>query len=206
MADTMTKAQRHAVMSHIRSRDTKPEKLLRSLVHRQGFRFRICRKDLPGRPDLVLRRHRTCVFVHGCFWHRHAGCRLASMPKDNADYWQAKFERNQARDRANVRELLALGWNVVVVWECRLRHFGEADLERLCQLIREGGSLAEPRLAVIGGTPEEFGQPARPASQAGSAQMRAETGTEAGSEAGGGEARRRSGGDRSCRSTFPPPR
>ena len=184
MADTMTKAQRHAVMSHIRSRDTKPEKLLRSLVHRQGFRFRICRKDLPGRPDLVLRRHRTCVFVHGCFWHRHAGCRLASMPKDNADYWQAKFERNQARDRANVRELLALGWNVVVVWECRLRHFGEADLERLCQLIREGGSLAEPRLAVIGGTPEEFGQPARPASQAGSAQMRAETGTEAGSEAG----------------------
>ncbi|MBQ2476591.1 MAG: DNA mismatch endonuclease Vsr, partial [Desulfovibrio sp.] len=88
MADTMTKAQRHAVMSHIRSRDTKPEKLLRSLVHRQGFRFRICRKDLPGRPDLVLRRHRTCVFVHGCFWHRHAGCRLASMPKDNADYWQ----------------------------------------------------------------------------------------------------------------------
>ena len=157
MADTMTKAQRHAVMSHIRSRDTKPEKLLRSLPHRRGFRFRLCRRDLPGKPDLVLRRHRTCIFVHGCFWHRHAGCRLASMPKDNADYWQAKFERNQARDRAGIAELLRLGWNVVVVWECRLRRLDEADLERLCALVREGGSLARPRLAVIGGTPEEFG-------------------------------------------------
>ncbi|MBQ1846060.1 MAG: DNA mismatch endonuclease Vsr, partial [Desulfovibrio sp.] len=98
MADTMTKAQRHAVMSHIRSRDTKPEKLLRSLVHRQGFRFRICRKDLPGRPDLVLRRHRTCVFVHGCFWHRH-GCGNGTMPKSNVSFWMQKWSRNVKRDK-----------------------------------------------------------------------------------------------------------
>ena len=171
-------------MAKIRSRDTKPEVWLRKQMFARGYRYRKNVSNVPGHPDIWLAKYGTAVFVHGCFWHRHAGCRLASMPKDNAGYWQAKFERNQARDRANVRELLALGWNVVVVWECRLRHFGEADLERLCQLIREGGSLAEPRLAVIGGTPEEFGQPARPASQAGSAQMRAETGTEAGSEAG----------------------
>ncbi len=105
-------------MSRIRGRDTKPEVAVRSVLHSLGFRFRLHRKDLPGRPDIVLARHQTVVFVHGCFWHRHARCRFAYRPKSNIAFWSQKFRSNVVRDRRDRRHLHGLGWRVVVVWEC----------------------------------------------------------------------------------------
>lgn len=105
-------------MSRIRGRDTRPEKAVRSLLHRMGFRFRLHRRDLPGSPDIVLPRLRTVIFVHGCFWHRHPGCRYAYTPRTRKSFWNAKFAANRARDRRHVRELRSLGWRVVTVWEC----------------------------------------------------------------------------------------
>jgi DNA mismatch endonuclease (patch repair protein) len=115
-------------MSRIRDRDTKPELALRSLLHRLGYRFRLHRKELPGRPDIVLPKYRSVIFVHGCFWHRHSGCRYAYTPKSRVEFWQNKFETNQVRDRSKRRELFELGWRVLVVWECETRDM--ATLER----------------------------------------------------------------------------
>jgi DNA mismatch endonuclease (patch repair protein) len=95
-----------------------PERLVRSALHRVGYRFRLHRKNLPGKPDIVLPKHRTVVFVHGCFWHRHKGCRCAYTPKSRVAFWSAKFESNVERDRRNAREHRRLGWKVVTVWEC----------------------------------------------------------------------------------------
>ncbi len=105
-------------MSRIRGKDTKPEMRVRSLIHRMGFRFRLHRKDLPGKPDIVLPAYETVVFVHGCFWHRHPGCRFAYTPKSRVDFWQTKFRRNVERHREVTAELEELGWRVVVIWEC----------------------------------------------------------------------------------------
>jgi len=107
------------MMSGIRGRDTKPEKLVRSFLHRAGLRFRL-HASLPGKPDLVFPKHRTVVFVHGCFWHRHAGCRYATTPSSNAEFWQAKFDANVARDSRVARQLRKEGWRVFVVWSCRI--------------------------------------------------------------------------------------
>jgi DNA mismatch endonuclease (patch repair protein) len=107
-------------MSRIRGRDTKPELAVRSVLHRLGYRFRLHVSDLPGRPDIVLPRHRTVVLVHGCFWHRHAGCRFCYVPKTRADFWRRKFEGNVERDRVVRRELRKIGWRVMVVWECEI--------------------------------------------------------------------------------------
>ena len=118
MVDRLTKEHRSWNMSRIRSRDTKPELRVRSLVHRLGYRFRLQVKGLVGRPDLVLPRYHTAVFVHGCYWHRHPGCRFAYQPRSRVEFWQAKFARNVERD-AEVRAALeADGWRVVVIWEC----------------------------------------------------------------------------------------
>jgi len=105
-------------MSRIRGRDTQPEKKVRSALHRAGFRFRLHRKDLPGRPDIVLPKYRTVVFVHGCFWHRHRGCKFAYEPKSRPAFWNEKFRGNVARDRRNASDLRRLGWRVVTIWEC----------------------------------------------------------------------------------------
>lgn len=113
-------------MSRIRGRDTTPERAVRSVLHRMGYRFRLHRPDLPGRPDIVLPRHRTVVLVHGCFWHRHPGCRFAYTPKSRQGFWLAKFASSVERDRRQRRELRRLGWRVVVVWECQT-----SDRERL---------------------------------------------------------------------------
>ena len=120
MADTISKAERSALMARIRGKDTKPEVFVRSALHRAGFRFRLYARGLPGRPDIVLPRHGVVIFVHGCFWHRH-GCALASEPATRRRFWQAKFEANMARDRRNARALRKLGWRVLTVWECALR-------------------------------------------------------------------------------------
>lgn len=107
-------------MGRIQGRDTAPEVQVRSILHRAGYRFRLHRKDLPGRPDIVLSKYRTVVFVHGCFWHRHSGCSNCSMPKSNTEFWEIKFSGNVERDRRNVAKLHESGWNVIIVWECEL--------------------------------------------------------------------------------------
>jgi DNA mismatch endonuclease (patch repair protein) len=112
---------RSALMARIPSRDTGPELLVRKALHAAGLRFRLHRRDLPGTPDIVLPRHRTAVLVHGCFWHQHAGCRLAGHPKTRTAYWNGKFAANLARDRATAAALARLGWRVEIVWECEAR-------------------------------------------------------------------------------------
>lgn len=120
MTDFLTVKERSVRMSRIRSRDTKPEVALRRSLHRLGLRFRLGGTGLPGRPDIVLPRHRTVVFVHGCFWHRHRGCRVATTPKSNTQFWEEKFAGNVERDKRVIGELEARGWKVVVAWECEL--------------------------------------------------------------------------------------
>jgi DNA mismatch endonuclease (patch repair protein) len=121
MADTISVSHRSWNMSRISGRDTGPEITLRSLLHRAGYRFRLHDRNLPGRPDIVLPKHQTAILVHGCFWHRHDGCRNATTPSTRRDFWKAKFEGNVARDRANELHLADLGWRVIVVWECELK-------------------------------------------------------------------------------------
>lgn len=120
MADFLSPQQRSERMARIRSSNTSPELALRRELHRLGLRFTLNNKKLPGKPDLVFPRHGAIVFVHGCFWHRHAGCKVASMPKSNTLFWQEKFDRNVERDTRVVAELERLGWRVFVAWECDL--------------------------------------------------------------------------------------
>lgn len=121
MVDSLSPSERSERMSRIRSRDTKPELVLRKLLHGAGFRFRLCVSDLPGRPDIILPKFRTAIFVQGCFWHRHPRCKVASSPKSNTKFWVEKFKANVRRDRRNCRQLRELGWRVFIVWECQLR-------------------------------------------------------------------------------------
>jgi DNA mismatch endonuclease (patch repair protein) len=131
MADVHNPAQRSFNMSRIRGRDTKPEKLLRSLLHRRGFRFRTNVASLPGKPDIVLPKHRAVVLVHGCYWHRHEGCRFATTPATNAPFWIEKFAGTVARDPQAAEALQENGWRVFVAWECELRREAEATANRL---------------------------------------------------------------------------
>ena len=120
--DTFTAAERAAIMRRIRAKDTKPEMAVRGMVHRLGFRYRLHRADLPGKPDLVFPCRGKVLFVHGCFWHGH-GCRSGrNRPSSNRAYWIPKLDRNKARDVANRRRLRALGWDVLTVWECQLKN------------------------------------------------------------------------------------
>jgi len=130
MADVVNRATRSRMMSGIRGTNTKPELIVRSFLHRHGLRFRLHIRDLPGRPDVVLPKHRVAVFVHGCFWHRHKGCRYATTPRNNAAFWRNKLNGNVLRDTRHTRELTKLGWRVFTVWECEL------DDRRLLRLVR----------------------------------------------------------------------
>ena len=131
MVDVFTKQKRSEVMSRIRGRDTKPELIVRSALHRLGYRFRLFQKHLPGRPDVVLPKYRAAVFVHGCFWHRHADCQFAYTPKSRRRFWLEKFEGNVARDERARIQLTEMGWAVITVWECQTK-----DIERLEGLLR----------------------------------------------------------------------
>lgn len=122
--DKLTPEKRSWTMSRIPSNDTKPELAVRSFLFRQGFRFRLHVKNLPGRPDIVLPKYRTVIEVRGCFWHRHPGCKIATMPASNVDFWQEKFRKNVERDAVNAAKLEKLGWNLIVVWECELKKDG----------------------------------------------------------------------------------
>ena len=123
--DTVDPKKRSEIMSHIRGKNTKPELLIRSLLHRSGFRFRIHRRDLPGNHDIVLPKYKTVIFVHGCFWHQHPGCKQAHQPKSNTEYWRLKLERNICRDERNVLFLKEKGWKAVIIWECEISSFLE---------------------------------------------------------------------------------
>lgn len=142
MADVVDRATRSRMMSGIRGRDTKPEIIVRKFLHAQGFRYRIALKNLPGKPDIVLPKYRTVVFVHGCFWHRHHGCKYAANPSTNKQFWESKFAQNVSRDAA-VRKLLRRdGWRVLVVWECQLR---ESQLRKLAQSIKGTSATCRSR-------------------------------------------------------------
>ncbi len=137
MTDVHSPHQRSFNMSRIRGANTKPEMLVRSLVHQMGFRFRLHRRDLPGKPDLVLPRHRKVIFVHGCFWHCH-NCRFGRVtPKTNADFWREKRSGNAARDRRNLSRLRRDGWKVLVIWECWTRDVEGRVLPRLTAFLQE---------------------------------------------------------------------
>ena len=129
MADRLTPLKRSALMAKIKSKDTGPEMRVRRLAHALGYRFRLHRKDLPGKPDLVFPRLRKAILVHGCFWHRHPGCKQASEPKSRVDFWQAKFLRNMTRDADALMALEILGWDVLVVWECETEGVAGKALE-----------------------------------------------------------------------------
>ena len=141
---------RRRTMRAILGKDTKPEMLLRRMLHRAGYRFRLHCKALPGRPDLVFPSRRKVIEVRGCWWHRHAGCRYCTTPRTRIDYWLPKFSRNQERDAANERALLALGWDILVIWECELSD-GPTGLEKARLFLGEPGLQACPRTGTAAG-------------------------------------------------------
>jgi len=120
--DSLTPAQRSERMSRIKGKNTKPELIVRSLIHRMGYRYRLHGKGLPGRPDLVFTGRRKVIFVHGCFWHRHEGCRLARLPKSRLDFWRPKLEANAERDKEVERRVTELGWKILIIWECEVKN------------------------------------------------------------------------------------
>lgn len=135
--DIFSQEKRSQVMSHVRNRDTRPEKIIRSILHKSGFRFRIQRKDLPGKPDIVLPKYKTIIFVHGCFWHQHEWCKKALPPKSNVSFWLEKFRKNKERDRKVIRTLQESGWKVIVVWQCEIPKI-KNNPEIIKKLISEG--------------------------------------------------------------------
>lgn len=137
MTDTISKERRSWNMSRIKGRDTRPELKVRSLLHRAGFRFRLHSKELPGRPDIILPKYQAVIFVHGCFWHRHAGCRNATLPSTRHTFWKEKLEGNVVRDERNQAALEATGWSVFTVWECELKADAESVVHYLANKLRE---------------------------------------------------------------------
>lgn len=119
--DKLTPEQRSEVMSRVKGINTSPELRVRRVLHAMGYRFRLHRKDLPGKPDIVLPKHRLCLFVHGCFWHQHEGCKRATFPETNRDFWAKKFEQNRRRDERIASALIQAGWRVCVIWECQTK-------------------------------------------------------------------------------------
>ena len=137
MTDILTKEKRSWNMSRIKGKDTKPEITLRSLLHKSGLRFRLHEKKLPGRPDIVLPRYKTVIFVNGCFWHHHEGCKYAYMPKTRVDFWKEKFERTAQRDMEKNRALAAEGWRVFTAWECELKENPGKVVERIIKFLKD---------------------------------------------------------------------
>ncbi|MDO5325222.1 MAG: DNA mismatch endonuclease Vsr [Clostridia bacterium] len=143
--DDMTVAQRSANMSHIRSTNSKPEEIVSKYLFAKGFRYRKNDKRYAGKPDLVFPKYKTMIFINGCFWHCHRGCKYAATPKTNTDYWLPKLARNVERDERNHKELLQAGWNIIIVWECALRkEYKDKSLETLVdKLLNPMASIQE---------------------------------------------------------------
>lgn len=121
MSDHLTIEQRHKNMAAVRSKDTKPEMVVRKYLWSRGFRYRVNNPRLPGHPDIVLRKYHTCIFVNGCFWHGHEGCKYYRVPKTNTEFWERKISRNRERDREEQKQLARMGWHCITVWECELK-------------------------------------------------------------------------------------
>jgi DNA mismatch endonuclease (patch repair protein) len=136
VTDTVSPSKRSAVMAAVKQKNTKPELFVRSFLHKRGLRFRIHAAELPGKPDILLPKYRVALFVHGCFWHGHASCKLARIPKTNVEFWLDKITGNAKRDAVNQTKLSALGWSVVVIWECDLKN---KDLAYLVRIIKSRG-------------------------------------------------------------------
>lgn len=134
MADKVSKKVRSRNMSAIKGKNTKPEMIVRRFLHHKGYRFRLHRKDLPGKPDITLARYKTVIFVHGCFWHQHSNCNNAVMPKTNVAFWQDKLNGNIVRDKKNTLLLQEKGWQVLTIWECEVT--SESNMEKLTKKIR----------------------------------------------------------------------
>ena len=143
MADKLTPSQRSHCMSSIRGKNTKPEILVRKGLHARGFRFRLHNRKLPGSPDIVLPKYGVAILVNGCFWHGHKGCRYATRPKSNVEFWETKIARNKHRDEVTTAHLEALGWHVITVWECELRAGSQWEdrLDALAGEIRYAGEV-----------------------------------------------------------------
>ncbi len=137
MIDILTREKRSWNMSQIKGKDTKPEVLLRSFIHRSGLRFRLHDNKLPSKPDIVLPRYKTAIFVNGCFWHRHESCKYAYMPKSRIEFWESKFSRTVQRDAEKSRKLMELGWHVFIAWECEINNAPNDVLERLLIFLKE---------------------------------------------------------------------
>ena len=138
MTDSITSTQRHANMAAIHGKDTKPEMVVRRYLWGHGFRYRINHPRLPGKPDIVMRKYRTCIFVNGCFWHGHEGCRYYTIPKTNTEFWVNKVKRNKERDLKVQYELAAMGWHSITIWECELKPVKrEATLKSLAYTLNK---------------------------------------------------------------------
>jgi DNA mismatch endonuclease (patch repair protein) len=138
--DTLTPSQRHHNMSRIRSRDTKPELIVRKWLWARGYRYRLYTKKLPGKPDILLPKYRAVIFVHGCFWHRH-NCKLASTPATRREFWEKKLNGNVKRDRENIKKLEQLNWRVLVIWECEIKKWDPVLELRIIDFLNSGGEL-----------------------------------------------------------------
>jgi DNA mismatch endonuclease (patch repair protein) len=149
MADVLTPEQRRLNMSRIRGKDTKPEMLLRRGLHARGLRFRLHRKDLPGKPDMVFPRYRAVVLVHGCFWHGH-DCQMFKLPATRGEFWQAKIAGNRARDARDIAGLAAAGWRVLVVWECALKGPARLPVDTVLATVASWLDTKEPTWVIRG--------------------------------------------------------
>ena len=138
MADILSPEKRSWNMSRIRGANTKPEMLVRSMLHRAGFRFRIHDKSLPGKPDIVLKKYKSVIFVNGCFWHRHEGCAEATTPKTRREFWEVKFKRTVERDKEQKDALEKLGWQVICIWECDLKRSADLTISQIVNGLKGG--------------------------------------------------------------------
>ena len=145
MADFMTGTQRSRAMSKVRSKNTKPEITIRSGLHRRGFRFRVNDKNLPGKPDIILRKYSALIFIHGCFWHHHLNCPKSKMPQTRKEFWENKIGNNIIRDRKNITKLRSMGWRIAIVWECAVKKEENLvqTLETLNEWIKKGDFYIE---------------------------------------------------------------
>ena len=142
MADRITKEHRSWNMSRIHGKDTGIEIQVRKRLFREGFRYRKNVASLPGKPDIVLRKYRTVIFVHGCYWHRHPFCKLCTTPKTNAEFWQKKFDTNVSNDKRHYEELEKLGWHVIIIWECEIKKAFETTMQRVINELEENYILS----------------------------------------------------------------
>ena len=141
MTDSLTTERRSWNMSRIRGKDTVIELKVRRFLFSEGFRYRIHVRNLPGKPDIVLKKYRTVIFIHGCFWHRHQGCKDATIPKTRTEFWMDKFQKNVINDESHVESLAFMGWNVIVLWECEIERKFDNTMAALLEKLKKHGDL-----------------------------------------------------------------